>query len=61
MVKNDPLNHFLLEKYFVRKVLSGRRDLNSGPRGPEPRALAGLSHAPMRRDYNLAEEVWQGK
>jgi hypothetical protein len=25
---------------------SGRRDLNSGPHGPEPCALAGLSHAP---------------
>ena len=28
---------------------SGRWDLNPGPRGPEPRALAKLSHAPMSK------------
>jgi hypothetical protein len=40
-------------------VKSGRRDLNSGPHGPEPCALAGLSHAPNDRDYNLANLLWQ--
>jgi hypothetical protein len=27
---------------------SGRRDLNPGPLGPEPSALAGLRYAPMQ-------------
>jgi hypothetical protein len=27
-------------------ILSGRADLNRRPHGPEPCALAGLSHAP---------------
>ena len=40
-------------------VWSGRRDLNSGPHGPEPCALAGLSHAPNAWDYNLANTLWQ--
>jgi hypothetical protein len=30
----------------VALLLSGRPDLNRGPHGPEPCALAGLSHAP---------------
>ena len=34
---------FELRRSFV---LSGRRDLNPGPHGPEPCALAGLSYAP---------------
>ncbi len=38
---------------------SGRRDLNSGPHGPEPCALAGLSHAPNEEDYNRAIYHWQ--
>jgi hypothetical protein len=29
-------------------VVSGRADLNRRPHGPEPCALAGLSHAPRR-------------
>jgi hypothetical protein len=33
---------------------SGRRDLNSGPHGPEPCALAGLRYAPSAWDYNRA-------
>ena len=32
---------------------SGRADLNRRPPGPEPGALAGLSHAPNRHDYTL--------
>jgi hypothetical protein len=40
-------------------VKSGRRDLNSGPHGPEPCALAGLRYAPNDRDYNLANLLWQ--
>jgi hypothetical protein len=40
-------------------LLSGRRDLNSGPHGPEPCALAGLSHAPNAWDYNIANPLWQ--
>jgi hypothetical protein len=45
---------------------SGRADLNRRPLGPEPSALAELSHAPKilqvtkRRDYNLAIWLWQG-
>ena len=30
---------------------SGRADLNRRPLGPEPSALAGLSHAPNKCDY----------
>ncbi len=30
---------------------SGRADLNRRPPGPEPGALAGLSHAPNKSDY----------
>ncbi len=30
---------------------SGRADLNRRPPGPEPGALAGLSHAPNKCDY----------
>ncbi len=36
------------------KNLSGRKDLNLRPLGPEPSALAGLSHAPNECDYTLA-------
>jgi hypothetical protein len=32
--------------YFSVGFLSGRPDLNWGPHGPEPCALAELSHAP---------------
>ena len=42
---------------------SGRRDLNPGPHGPEPCALAGLSHAPISnvpRDYNAPPSLSQG-
>ena len=38
---------------------SGRRDLNSGPHGPEPCALAGLRYAPNDWDYNRANHLWQ--
>ena len=31
--------------------MSGRADLNRRPLGPEPSALAGLSHAPNKCDY----------
>ncbi len=33
------------------KNVSGRADLNRRPPGPEPGALAGLSHAPNKSDY----------
>ena len=41
------------------KIWSGRTDLNRRPHGPEPCALAGLSHAPNAWDYNLAIRLWQ--
>ena len=36
---------------FFLTYLSGRRDSNSRPLGPEPSALAGLSHAPKKSFY----------
>lgn len=33
--------------------VSGRKDLNLRPLGPEPSALAGLSHSPNERYYTL--------
>ena len=35
-----------------REALSGRLDLNQRPLGPEPSALAGLSHAPIQ-EFNV--------
>ena len=35
---------------------SGRADLNRRPLGPEPSALAGLSHAPNAEDYTASRK-----
>ena len=40
---------------MVNNFQSGRRDLNSGPHGPEPCALAGLSHAPFSTHKSLSQ------
>ena len=37
--------------------VSGRKDLNLRPLGPEPSALAGLSHAPNCSHYTLAVTI----
>ena len=39
-------------RWVTSGFLSGWWDLNPRPRRPERRALAGLRHIPMRRDYN---------
>ena len=45
----------------MMSFLSGRADLNRGPHGPEPCALAGLSYAPMVVIIIQADGFWQGE
>ena len=45
--------------FDLHPVWSGRRDLNSGPHGPEPCALAGLSHAPICTHMSLSKTTLQ--
>ncbi len=49
-----------LGKSGVSHCRSGRGDLNPGPRGPDPRALAELRYAPKVLLLYSIQAVWQG-